>query len=439
MTLALARPDPWAMAADWLLPHATPIPLPAFANDEQETFFDSHAPEILYSGAMGAGKSRILCEKAWAVANTYRGVTVGIFRKVRASLAATTLRTFTRDVMDPALMAGRNLSEGWVDLRNGSRIYFLGLDPDPLTGVPSKVGSLDLACAYVDEAVELAASDWVMLIGRLRDPRIPWHQIGAATNPGPATHWLKARFTPPTERRVYLHTTALENRFLPADYQELIASLAGGTDAATMRLVDGLWVNAEGAIWALPDAQVKAPEQDAWHRRVAGVDWGFQHAFAAEAIGETSTGERAVLGELYERGWTIDDVIPALKAFRAEHEIEEFFADQSQPAYIRQCRDAGLPMMAATNGVLPGLTAVTHSFQAGMTVDPGCVGLIGEIPGYVWKRDRASGNTIDVPVKVNDDACDALRYGVMGLESGGFGAFYRDEITKMRAGREAAA
>lgn len=437
---AYAPPDPYAMAAQLLAPLASSrIPLPEFANDQQQVFFESRAPEILYSGAMGAGKSRILCEKAWAVANRYPGVTVGIFRKVRASLAATTFRTFTRDVMDPELLAGRNLSEGWVDLRNGSRIYFLGLDPDPLTGVPSKVGSLDLAAAYVDEAVELAPSDWIMLIGRLRDPRIPWHQIGAATNPGPATHWLKARFTPATERRAYLHATAADNRLLPADYQEMIASLAGGTDAATMRLVDGLWVNAEGAIWSLPDAQVKAPGQEAWHRRVAGVDWGFQHAFAAEAIAESGTGRRAVLGEIYERGWTIDDVIPALKAFRAEHGIEEFYADPSEPAYIRQCREAGLPMMAATNDVLPGLTAVAQSIRAGMTVDPSCVGLLGEIPGYVWKRDRASGNTIDVPVKVNDDACDALRYGCMGLEAGGFGSFYRDETAKIRAARMAAA
>ena len=437
---AYAPPDPWAMAADLLMPSAPPVvPPPAFANEQQREFFESHAPEILYSGAMGAGKSRILCEKAWAIALGFPGVTIGIFRKVRASIWATTFRTFTRDVMDPDLIAGRNLSEGWIDLVNGSRIYFLGLDHDPITDVSSKVGSLDLACAYVDEAVELLPEDWVMLIGRLRDPRIPWHQIGAATNPGQATHWLKARFTPATDRRVYLHATALDNSLLPADYQEAIAGLAGGTDTATMRLVDGLWVNAEGAIWVLPDVQVRKADQGAWRRVVCGVDWGFQHAFAAEVVAESSLGRRAVLGELYERGWTIDDVIPALRALKAEHGVEEFFADPSEPAYIRQCRDAGLPMQPATNDVLPGITAVSQAIRAGMTVDPSCVGLLGEIPGYVWKRDRATGNTIDVPVKVGDDGCDALRYASMGLQDGGWGSYYRDEITKLRAGREAAA
>ena len=41
---------------------------PAWANDAQRTFYWSHAPELLYSGAMGAGKSRILTEKAWRLA-----------------------------------------------------------------------------------------------------------------------------------------------------------------------------------------------------------------------------------------------------------------------------------------------------------------------------------------------------------------------------------
>lgn len=121
-------------------------------------------------------------------------------------------------------------------------------------------------------------------------------------------------------------------------------------------------------------------------------------------IAESSLGRRAVLGELYARGWTIDDVIPALTKLRAEHGVEELFADPSEPAYIRQCREAGLSMVAATNDVLPGIS---------------CVGLLGEIPGYVWKRDRATGLTIDVPVKVGDDGCDALRYGCMGLGDGG--------------------
>jgi hypothetical protein len=61
---------------------------------------------------------------------------------------------------------------------------------------------------------------------------------------------------------------------------------------------------------------------------------------------------------------------------------------------------------------------VAEEIAKGLSVSPVCQGLLGEIPGYVWQTDRGSGLTRDVPVKVNDDACDALRYGIMGMRGG---------------------
>ena len=198
-----------------------------YASPEHLDFFTSRKAEIVASGWMGAGKSRILTEKAWHVARRYPGVTVGLFRKAQNSIAATTERTFARDVVDFRYLAagheGRNKSEHWWGLTNGSRIYFLGLDPDPITGVPSKVGSLDLGWAGVDEAVELTEEDWIMLLGRLRDPRMPWHQLAAATNPGPPKHWLRMRMLEDPERRQML--TIHRNRFLPPEYVEMLAHL----------------------------------------------------------------------------------------------------------------------------------------------------------------------------------------------------------------------
>src|SRR3954467_5907419 len=150
---------------------------PRFANEQQRQFYDSAAPELLYSGAFGAGKSRILCEKAYHLGLRHPGAPIGIFRKVRASLAATTARTFFRDVVPDGAIVRKNVTEGWYELANGSRFWLLGLDADPVTGVPSKVGSLDLAFAFVDEAVEITEGDWMMLGGRLRFPDVPYTQL----------------------------------------------------------------------------------------------------------------------------------------------------------------------------------------------------------------------------------------------------------------------
>lgn len=406
-TLLAAKGEPWS-----------------FASDEHQEFFDSHHLELVASGWMGAGKSRVLCQKAWMVARQYPGVTVALFRKTAASIPATTGRTFERDVVDHAYIAKRNRSENWWELTNGSRIYFLGLDPDPTTGVPSKVGSLDLGWAGVDEAVELSEDDWIMLLGRLRDPRMPWHQLAAATNPGPPKHWLRMRMLASGTNRLML--TIRGNKFLTPEYMAMLADLPD--TAAGRRLGKGEWAAAEGVIWSFPDSQVRPAMEikrspgvgSPYKQVIAGVDWGFVHAFACEVITQTGSGRLAVAAELYERGKTVNDIIPMLKALRDKWEITMFYADPSEPAYIADCANAGLPIMAANNDVDPGLQAVATEIKAGMTVSPDCQGLLGEIPGYTWQPNRGGGFK-EEPIKVNDDACDALRYGVMALRGDDWG------------------
>jgi len=394
---------------------------PSFANPEQRAFFDCRAPEVLYSGWMGAGKSRIICEKVWHLARRYPGATFGIFRKVAASLNATTVRTFFRDVAEPRFITARHRTESWVEVApidggESARIYFMGLDPDPITGVPSKVGSLDLACAYVDEAIEVGEGDWIMLQGRLRDPRMPWHQLGGATNPAGPTHWLKRRFTPGRAERVYL--TATRNDFLPEDYKARLADLPDNVHG--QRLGRGLWVAAEGAIYILPDEQVRRPEPGAvWHQVVAGIDWGYSHNFACEIVARSGSGRMAVLGELYQRGRLLEDLLPALLAIQSRLKVAAFYADPSEPEYIATCQRAGLAVTPAINDVLPGIDAVSTAIGAGLTVDPSCRGLLAELPNYHWAPERATGGLRDQPTKLDDDACDALRYAVMGLSSGG--------------------
>lgn len=371
---------------------------------------------------MGAGKSRIGCEKIYYQALQYPGAQFAIVRKTRASLTATTQRTFFRDVLDPATVVGRNKSEDWIEVARGgrtpSRIWFMGLDPDPITGVPSKIGSFDGAAIFVDEAVELTEGDWILLLGRLRDPRMPYHQLMAATNPSSPSHWLKRRFTPAVPgQRDYFHATAADNKLLPPDYQTMIAGLPDNVFGK--RLGRGLWVMAEGAIYHLPEDQVVRAEPQAYKRVIAGIDWGFVHAFACEIVGVTGSGSLAVLGEVYRHGSLLEDIIPVLLRLQDALHIDTFYADPSEPEYIATCQRRGLSVVPATNDVGPGINAVAAAIAQGMTVDPACAGLLAELPNYRWAPERATGGFKEKPVEEGDDACDALRYAVMALAEAG--------------------
>ncbi len=384
-------------------------PEPSFVNPQQRAFFDSEAPEVLYSGAFRAGKSRIGCEKAYWLARRYPGIPIGIFRKVAATIEKSTQWTLLHDVVPVGRGTQWHAGGRTLQFANGSRIMFFGLDPDLVTGLP-RIGSIELGWAFIDEAAECTEADWVQVMGRLSWPGIGYHQITAATNPAAPKHWLKRRFTPPTDARVYLHARTTDNPALPADYVANVTTMADGY--FRRRYVEGEWTAAEGVIWMLPDAQLVRAEGP-WKQVVAGIDWGFVHAFACEVVGQTGSGRLAVIDEVYARSRTLGEIIPALRVMQQMHGISVFYADPSEPAYISECRQAGLPVEPAKNAVLPGITAVTDAFNHGMTVAPSCTGLLDELPGYTWAQSR--GGLLERPIEINDDACDALRYAIATL------------------------
>ena len=114
-------------------------------NRQQAGFMASTASRLLFSGAFGAGKTLVLCAKGLKLSLDYPGNFGLIARKVRATLAQTTLKTFMERACPVELIADYNKSERLVTLLNGSQILFGGLD-DPL-----KLGSLELGWAGIDE------------------------------------------------------------------------------------------------------------------------------------------------------------------------------------------------------------------------------------------------------------------------------------------------
>lgn len=307
---------------------------PKFVNSQQRVFYDSQAAEILYSGAFRAGKSRIGCEKAYDLAKRYPGIPIGIFRKTANSLAASTERTLLHDVIPRSEIVKSNRTERWYELANGSRIWLFGLDPDPVTGLPSKVGSVELGWAFIDEAAEVTEADWIMVKGRLSWPGIGWHQIAAATNPARPTHWLKQHFSPPTEDRVYLHARTFDNTMLPADYIEQAHKMAGGYSKS--RYILGEWVApTDGALWT-PDliAHGKPPviypkgiETPDYSRIVVAVD----PAVTSNASSDETGIVVAALGA-DARAYVLDDrsirSSPAEWARRAVAAYHEYGADR---------------------------------------------------------------------------------------------------------------
>lgn len=325
-------------------------------NDAQLGFMNSKAPRLLFSGAFGAGKSVALCAKGLKLSIDYPGNVGLICRKTRASMTNTTLRTWFERVCPNDLIKSYNKTEGNLELYNGSRVLFGGLD-DPL-----KLGSLELGWCGIDEAIETTEDDWRMIEGRLRLPNV-LHQIFAATNPGPPSHYLYKLFfagNHSKQNEAYQAST-LENPELPADYIERVKEYEG---VYYDRYVLGLWKGLEGLVYSTFDEKsclVKRFEIPKQWLVYSGHDFGGANPAAIFYAQDSTTGLLYAFAEyLPGLGRGIYDHVKEFKAITEGYTVVRRSGGSHQEEEIRQGYTAqGWPIMEPwLNDVSAGIQRV---------------------------------------------------------------------------------
>ncbi len=407
---------------------------------KQKIFMESQAPELLYSGAFGAGKSRIGCEKGLFLCLKYPGNVGAIIRKNFAHLRYSTMETFFRWVCPDQFIQRFDKNTSTLYLKNGSRIYFMGIDQ------PSKVGSLEVGWIFVDEAVEVTEEDWIMLGGRLRLPGIPFYQLFGATNPGPPSHFLYKRFFLDKIGPV-LQSNSLENTFLPAVFLDRLRTFTGRYKE---RYVEGKWIGFEGLVYDNFDParhiidSFDIPSDWDWYR---AIDFGYTNPFVCQwwvrpprLSGEEATSEtlaelpygRYMLGgkrpwfmvkEIYKSQKTVDkhaDDIKAATANRIRFTVADW--DAGDRSILEQ---HGIPTVKAAKAISAGIQEVHERIAAdevyffkGDPLEVDTVlrdaskpaSTVEEFPVYKWPDGQRGLNPKEVPVDRDNHGMDSLKY-----------------------------
>jgi phage terminase large subunit len=431
------------------------VPLDTSRVPGQRRFMESLSPELLYSGAFGAGKSRIGCEKGHFLSLRYPGNRGLIARKKFTDLRDTTMDTYFRYVCPPEHIDQYFKQEHKLVLKNGSEILFIGLDQF------TKVGSLELGWAFLDELIEFTEEDWNMIQGRMRHP-VPFQQVMAATNPAAPTHWVYSHFfSRPTKDVEAIESNSLDNPFTPPQYKQRLQNFRG---KYYERFVEGKWISFEGLVYDNwdPSRHIIPPTQDivsaAGHSyRLTGdkdnpipedwdhyraIDFGFTNPFVClwiasprhRYIGEPGKQDRQLVPfderlwiiykQLYMSGMTIDD--HALEIQRGtKTKILGSVADwdAGDRALLEK---AGIPTIRASKEISSGiqtlyqtisedrlyvledsLVKIDYSLQ--LNNKPTC--LEEEFPLYVRQAGKKGiRDPKEDPAKANDHALDALRY-----------------------------
>ncbi len=429
--------------------------------EKQDEFVESAAPEVMLSGAFGAGKTYALCRKVVRCALRHPGNQVGLFRSTLKALKATTLRTLLRGdgdlppALPPYLVVQHNKSDQIIKLSNGSEIVYGGLrsGEKDLTWFTS----LNLGDAGVDQAEELTFEEWDVLLGgrlRLNLAGKEHRQLFGACNPRHPGHWIYQHFfvRRPPQTHV-IKTKTFDNPHLPADY---LARVKRFTGVFYRRFVLGEWVGAEGLVYDNFDPTLHVIERfalrPAW-RRYRSIDFGFTSPFVclwfaqlpADNPAGLPEGSFVLYREIYMTGRRVTVHGAQINDLSAGERFRATFADHD--AAGRAELDAlGIPTTAADKEIVTGLQTVRlwlgnepvdpaqpdgertpprlYFFgdalverDASLALDPKTgqekhapVCTVDEFGFYRWPEDRAGHARREVPVDDFNHGMDATRY-----------------------------
>lgn len=198
------------------------------------------------------------------------------------------------------------------------------------------------------------------------------------------------------------------------DAADYVAGL-GYVDRFYRQEIEAQFEGAEGLVYPGFDREqnVRSCDCEGWGGVVC-VDAGTRNPTAVLTLRHAGDA-RHVERETYRRGMDNDqikaEVIAAADALGDD--LTSIEIDPSAAGLILALERLGYPVRKADNNVADGIRDVATALADGLTVDPSCVNTVAEFESYAYP-DGARGES-DKPVKQNDHAMDALRYGIRGL------------------------
>lgn len=380
---------------------------------------------MLLTGSAGGGKSRMAAEKIHAFCLKYDGATALVVRKARE---------FTKKSVVPMLQLAigadprvtYNKSDNMFSYQNGSVIYIGGMRDDMQREAVKSVGQeggIDIV--WMEEATAFVESDFNMLASRMRGTAASWRQIILTTNPGGPYHWINKRLIKGGEASAYV-SRADDNPHNPTDYAEWLAALTG---IEKLRLVDGLWVQAEGVVYDnfAPEQHVDESADYVSHHAVMWfVDDGYVYGNGPGSITyhprvilfaqSDGRGGLTVFDEYYATG-EVEEVSLANALAHDYAHPDLAYIDSSAAQLKARLWASNIQTMGATHRVSEGIKNLRRLFDGGQIhIHPRCANLVQELQSYQYDPNSTAAQGGERrPMKVDDHGPDALRYGAWHL------------------------
>ena len=313
-----------------------------------------------------------------------------------------------------------NLSPLMLTFRNnGNQIIFRGMNDDrqreKLKSITFPRGKL--TDVWLEEATEFTQADLEIIDDRLRGelPEGQFYQIRMTFNPVNKSHWIKKKFFDYQDEDTFTHhSTYLGNRFIDEAYHRRMERRKIVDPEGYQIYGLGEWGEIGGLIlhnWEIKDVSQNLNDYD---DIAIGQDFGFNHANAILLLG-IKDDNIYIIDEIYEHEKDTSEIIQKAiaKAIPAKRQM---WCDSAEPDRIKEWTKAGFRARGVDKGGSKGSVNAQIDWlkQRYIYVHPHCVNTIKEMQQWKWKKDEKTGEYLDEPVPVMDDAMAALRYGIEG-------------------------
>ena len=348
---------------------------------------------IINQGGSRSSKTYSLCQVLIVYCLQNSNKVVSIVRKTFPALRATVMRDFFEVLKDLEIYekSSHNMSENIYRFSNGSIVEFFSVDDE------QKVRGRKRDIGWCNEANELWFEDFQQLNMRTETKMIFDY------NPSDSSSWL---YELPKNESILIKSTYKDNPFLPESIIRQIEDLARTDEALYQIYALGEKAISKTNIFNTWEFITQKPER--FKNYVYGLDFGYNHPTALMRV-YWCEGDVYIEPVLYESYLTTSELIERFKQLNIENTVD-ILADYSRPEIIAEMQNSGFNVNNANKNVKSGLNAV-KTFKVWCKQDEN---LKKEYENYKWKK---IGDTItDEPVKLYDDAMDAVRYAVMFIK-----------------------
>lgn len=365
-----------------------------------EALFNDDKRYIVNQGSSRSGKTWGLCQLLILYALKKPDTKITILRKSFNALKKTAMADMLKVMrsMNVYNMKNHNKTDNHYTYPNGSMMMFISADDE------QKLRGLSSDIVWCNEGNELYYDDYLQLDLRCTDRFIIDY------NPSDADSWI---YNLPDEEKIIIKSTYKDNPFLAKRQVKLIESLKdsdpdsyqiyGLGERATSR--KNVYQN-----WHFVDS--KPPK---FQDYVYGLDFGYNHPTALIRVYYCDN-EIYCETVIYESYLTTESLIDKMKELNIETHIE-IMCDYSRPEIIQELRINDFNTFNANKTVKKGIDNV-KSFS--IYVHEHDKYIKKEYENYMWKK--VHDRILDEPVKLYDDAMDAIRYAVFQIKDFYFNA-----------------